>query len=60
MKANAIVDRKKAMNEWQALKRSIELEGVQVLTMDQVEGLPDMVFACNSGKPKDIYNIIHQ
>jgi len=49
MKENVVVDRQKAMREWNALKSSIEAEGVKVLTLDQIEGLPDMVFCCNSG-----------
>ncbi|VDM77798.1 unnamed protein product [Strongylus vulgaris] len=44
-----IVDKKKAFEQWNALKKTIEQEGVQVLTMDQTQGLPDQVFVCNSG-----------
>nr|CAD2204429.1 unnamed protein product [Meloidogyne enterolobii] len=43
------VDKQKAMEQWNLLKESIEKEGVKVLTLNQVEGQPDMVFACNSG-----------
>jgi N-dimethylarginine dimethylaminohydrolase len=49
MKENVAVDQQKAMHEWNLLKTSIEAEGVKVLTLDQVKGLPDMVFCCNSG-----------
>jgi hypothetical protein len=55
MRADAVVDRQRAMDQWKALKASIEREGVEVLTLDQVEGLPDMVFACNSGGPIIFY-----
>ncbi|CAJ0607520.1 unnamed protein product [Cylicocyclus nassatus] len=44
-----VVDKQKAMEQWTALKKTIEKEGVQVLTTDQVKGLPDQVFVCNSG-----------
>ncbi|CEF71606.1 Amidinotransferase family-containing protein [Strongyloides ratti] len=44
-----IVDKNKAMEQWNNLKNLIEIEGVKVLTLEQVEGLPDMVFSCNFG-----------
>jgi len=44
------VDKQKAMEQWNLLKESIEKEGVKVMTLNQVEGQPDMVFACNSGR----------
>uniref|UniRef100_A0A0N5A3S4 Amidinotransferase n=1 Tax=Parastrongyloides trichosuri TaxID=131310 RepID=A0A0N5A3S4_PARTI len=44
-----VVDREKAMTQWIELKNVIEKEGVEVLVLDQVNGLPDMVFTCNSG-----------
>uniref|UniRef100_A0A915LEZ7 Amidinotransferase n=1 Tax=Meloidogyne javanica TaxID=6303 RepID=A0A915LEZ7_MELJA len=34
------------MEQWNLLKESIEKEGVKVVTLNQVEGQPDMVFAC--------------
>ncbi|MFH4979769.1 hypothetical protein AB6A40_006478 [Gnathostoma spinigerum] len=43
------VDQSKAMQQWNELKAAIEKQGVEVLTLEQVEGLPDMVFVCNSG-----------
>ena len=43
------VDAAKAMAQWKQLKSTLELNGVEVLTLDQVKGLPDMVFVCNSG-----------
>ena len=43
------MDKAKAMEQWTALKKTIEGEGVQVLTLDQSAGLPDQVFVCNSG-----------
>lgn len=49
MHKHAVVDKQKAMEQWRKLKASIEQEGVKVITVDQVQGLPDMVFACNSG-----------
>lgn len=44
-----VVDKSKAFNQWNALKKAIEDEGVEVLTLDQDPKLPDMVFVCNSG-----------
>ncbi|EPB70076.1 Amidinotransferase [Ancylostoma ceylanicum] len=44
-----VVDKAKAFEQWNSLKTTIEKEGVQVLTMDQTQGLPDQVFVCNSG-----------
>uniref|UniRef100_A0A914E4X9 Amidinotransferase n=1 Tax=Acrobeloides nanus TaxID=290746 RepID=A0A914E4X9_9BILA len=44
-----VVNKEKAMKQWKDLKLAIENEGVKVLTLDQVQGLPDMVFVCNSG-----------
>ncbi|KAL7076616.1 hypothetical protein ACQ4LE_004444, partial [Meloidogyne hapla] len=43
------VDKQKAMEQWNVLKELIEKEGVKVVTLNQVEGQPDMVFSCNSG-----------
>ncbi|KIH67751.1 Amidinotransferase [Ancylostoma duodenale] len=44
-----VVDKAKAFEQWNSLKSIIEKEGVQVLTMEQTQGLPDQVFVCNSG-----------
>ncbi|KAK6738201.1 hypothetical protein RB195_020360 [Necator americanus] len=44
-----VVDKAKAFEQWNTLKTIIEKEGVEVLTMDQTQGLPDQVFVCNSG-----------
>ncbi|WKX97493.1 hypothetical protein Q1695_013283 [Nippostrongylus brasiliensis] len=44
-----VVDKEKAMDQWNSLKNVIEREGVQVLTMEQQKGLPDQVFVCNAG-----------
>ncbi|KAF7638637.1 hypothetical protein Mgra_00002015 [Meloidogyne graminicola] len=49
MKQNIKVDKQKAMEQWNVLKKSIEEEGIKVLTLNQIDGQPDMVFACNSG-----------
>ncbi|VDK20857.1 unnamed protein product, partial [Anisakis simplex] len=44
-----VVDKQKAFDQWNTLKSVIQKTGVEVLTLDQVQGLPDMVFVCNSG-----------
>ncbi|PAV82049.1 hypothetical protein WR25_11094 [Diploscapter pachys] len=46
---NEKVDKAKAMQQWTELKKAIENEGVEVLTMEQQPNLPDQVFVCNSG-----------
>uniref|UniRef100_A0A915JMZ1 Uncharacterized protein n=1 Tax=Romanomermis culicivorax TaxID=13658 RepID=A0A915JMZ1_ROMCU len=43
------VDKALAQKQWDALKTTLEKLSVQVKTIDQVPGLPDMVFCCNSG-----------
>jgi N-dimethylarginine dimethylaminohydrolase len=48
-----VVDQSKAHTQWNQLKNVIEKEGVEVLTLDQAPGLPDMVFVCNSGLVRD-------
>ncbi|KAH7718871.1 Amidinotransferase [Aphelenchoides avenae] len=48
-----VVDKQRAHAQWDQLKGAIEKEGVEVLTLDQVQGLPDMVFVCNSGIVRD-------
>lgn len=37
------------MDQWRTLRKALREADVDVITMDQVEGLPDMVFCCNSG-----------
>jgi N-dimethylarginine dimethylaminohydrolase len=51
------VDQPKAQKQWDTLKQAIEKQGVKVLTLDPVKGLPDMVFVCNSGiiHDKNVY-----
>jgi len=43
------VDQAKAMQQWTSLKNAIESCGIQVKQIEQADGLPDMVFCCNSG-----------
>lgn len=43
------VDTNLAQKQWDNLKNIIEGCGVEVKTINQVDGLPDMVFCCNSG-----------
>jgi len=43
------VDSVLAQKQWDNLKQNIEKCGVEVKTIPQVDGLPDMVFCCNSG-----------
>jgi len=47
------VDKALAQKQWDVLKTSIEDQGVEVVTLDQAHGLPDMVFVCNSGLVRD-------
>jgi N-dimethylarginine dimethylaminohydrolase len=42
------VNKALAQKQWDQLKGAIEDQGVQVLSLDQTPGLPDMVFVCNS------------
>jgi N-dimethylarginine dimethylaminohydrolase len=41
------VDKQKAHQQWEALRRALETAGVQIETIDPVPGLEDMVFAAN-------------
>ncbi len=41
------VDKQKARQQWEALRRALETAGVQIATIDPVPGLEDMVFAAN-------------
>lgn len=43
------VDSALAHKQWNTLKNAFEKNGVEVKTINQAEGLPDMVFCCNSG-----------
>jgi len=43
------VDAKRAMQQWETLKKTIEQCGVEVKELTPVNGLPDMVFCCNAG-----------
>uniref|UniRef100_A0A914WZZ0 Amidinotransferase n=1 Tax=Plectus sambesii TaxID=2011161 RepID=A0A914WZZ0_9BILA len=44
-----VVDQPKAQRQWDDLRKAIEKAGVPVQTLEPVDGLPDMVFVCNSG-----------
>ena len=46
-------DRQKAQEQWENLKKTYIDLGVTVETIDQVKGLPDMVFTANAGTVKD-------
>lgn len=43
------VDKEEAYQQWKSLKDAITAQGVEVLTIEPVKGLPDMVFTCNAG-----------
>jgi len=45
--SDAVVDREKAQQQWQALRSALERSGCQVETVPPVSGLEDMVFAAN-------------
>lgn len=47
------VDPKLAMKQWLALKNTYQDLGLNVDIIDQVEGLPDMVFAADQGIPTE-------
>jgi len=46
-------DRNMAMRQWQELKRVLEERGAAIESLDQVHGLPDMVFAADEGLVKE-------
>lgn len=46
-------DRQKAKEQWENLKKTYLNLGVTVETIDQVKGLPDMVFTANAGTVKN-------
>ncbi|VDO99975.1 unnamed protein product [Soboliphyme baturini] len=48
MHKSSRVDRAKAMEQWNTLKRTIEACGAEVVTIEPIEGLPDMVFTANA------------
>ena len=43
------VNHKKALDQWQSLYNAYEKLGVEIELIDQVKGLPDMVFTANAG-----------
>lgn len=45
------VDKKKALKEYEELKKTYQSLGVEVLEIEPVEGLPDMAYAANLGFP---------
>jgi N-dimethylarginine dimethylaminohydrolase len=49
MHVDVMVDRTRASQQWQALYRAYSDLGVSVELVDQVAGLPDMVFTANAG-----------
>ena len=49
MRPEEPVDRDRAMSQWSALADTYRRLGHEVLTIDPVEGLPDMVFVTDSG-----------
>lgn len=49
MRPGEPVDRDRAMSQWSALADTYRRLGHEVLTIDPVEGLPDMVFVTDSG-----------
>lgn len=46
---NGQVDKTLAQRQFDSLKNALEKLNVQTKMIDQVQGLPDMVFCCNSG-----------
>ena len=49
MASGVPVDRDRALEQWETLKRLYEVLGHEVEVVDAVEGLPDMVFTANAG-----------
>lgn len=49
MDKDSVVDKAKAMREYQTLKEIYESLGVEVMEIEQEDGLPDMVYAANYG-----------
>ena len=43
------VDKKKALQQWETLIEQLQSQEVKVEIIDQVKGLPDMVFAADQG-----------
>lgn len=43
------VQKSVAQKQWDRLRLTLERTGVQVHEIEQVKGLPDMVFCCNAG-----------
>ncbi|WP_161998081.1 dimethylarginine dimethylaminohydrolase family protein [Silvanigrella paludirubra] len=46
-----LLDKNKAMEQWQELKKTYEHIGLNVFVVDPVKGLPDMVFCANQSFP---------
>src|SRR5579859_4739082 len=46
-------DRKKAQQQWENLYKIYQSLGVTIELIDQVKGLPDMVFTANGGTVKE-------
>lgn len=49
MNPDAVVDRDRALAQWNELKRTYQRLGHRVEVIEPEQGLPDMVFAANSG-----------
>ena len=49
MHAEVQVDRDRAQTQWDTLVATLTKAGAEILTMDAVEGLPDIVFTANAG-----------
>src|ERR1700690_4138885 len=47
MARDSVVDRVKALSQWETLCNVLQQNGCEVETIDPVEGLEDMVFAAN-------------
>lgn len=45
----SLIDQKKAMTQWETLLKACEKLKIKVDVIDQVDGLPDMVFTTNAG-----------
>src|SRR3989338_1410892 len=42
-------DRQLVMSQWNALRTALKKSGLEISVVDQVAGLPDMVFTANAG-----------
>ena len=61
MKAGTRIDLDLAKSQWNNLKRSIELAGAEVKTVNPNENHPDLVFTANSAiiNNKQVLSLIH-